>query len=96
MLETFSSCIQEIGMSEKKHTTPAASIEDLRKQVDTLEQYVVMSIKNRDRERIKQLEAEVRTLADQVVSLDDQIRGLQAAVVNLGGRRNTLPVVDVN
>lgn len=83
-------------MSEKKHTTPAASIEDLRKQVDTLEQYVVMSIKNRDRERIKQLEAEVRTLADQVVSLDDQIRGLQAAVVNLGGRRNTLPVVDVN
>jgi hypothetical protein len=83
-------------MSEKKHTTPAASIEDLRKQVDTLEQYVVMSIKNRDRERIKQIEAEVRTLADQVVSLDDQIRGLQAAVVNLGGRRNTLPVVDVN
>ena len=83
-------------MSEKKHTTPAASIEDLRKQVDTLEQYVVMSIKNRDRERIKQLEAEVRTLADQVVSLDDQIRGLQAAVVNLGGRRNALPVVDVN
>jgi hypothetical protein len=83
-------------MSEKKHTTPAASIEDLQKQVDTLEQYVVMSIKNRDRERIKQLEAEVRTLADQVVSLDDQIRGLQAAVVNLGGRRNTLPVVDVN
>ena len=83
-------------MTEKKHTTPAASIEDLRKQVDTLEQYVVMSIKNRDRERIKQLEAEVRTLADQVVSLDDQIRGLQAAVVNLGGRRNTLPVVDVN
>lgn len=83
-------------MSEKKHTTPAASIEDLRKQVDTLEQYVVMSIKNRDRERIKQLEAEVRTLADQVVSLDDQIRGLQAAVVNLGGRRSTLPVVDVN
>ena len=83
-------------MSEKKHTTPAASIEDLQKQVDTLEQYVVMSIKNRDRERIKQLEAEVRTLADQVVSLDDQIRGLQAAVVNLGGRRNTLPAVDVN
>ena len=83
-------------MSEKKHTTPAASIEDLQKQVDALEQYVVMSIKNRDRERIKQLEAEVRTLADQVVSLDDQIRGLQAAVVNLGGRRNTLPVVDVN
>jgi hypothetical protein len=83
-------------MTEKKHTTPAASIEDLQKQVDTLEQYVVMSIKNRDRERIKQLEAEVRTLADQVVSLDDQIRGLQAAVVNLGGRRNTLPVVDVN
>ena len=83
-------------MSEKKHTTPAASIEDLQKQVDTLEQYVVMSIKNRDRERIKQIEAEVRTLADQVVSLDDQIRGLQAAVVNLGGRRNTLPVVDVN
>ena len=83
-------------MSEKKHTTPAASIEDLQKQVDTLEQYVVMSIKNRDRERIKQLEAEVRTLADQVVSLDDQIRGLQAAVVNLGGRRNALPVVDVN
>ena len=83
-------------MTEKKHTTPAASIEDLQKQVDTLEQYVVMSIKNRDRERIKQIEAEVRTLADQVVSLDDQIRGLQAAVVNLGGRRNTLPVVDVN
>ena len=83
-------------MTEKKHTTPAASIEDLQKQVDTLEQYAVMSIKNRDRERIKQLEAEVRTLADQVVSLDDQIRGLQAAVVNLGGRRNTLPVVDVN
>ena len=83
-------------MTEKKHTTPAASIEDLQKQVDALEQYVVMSIKNRDRERIKQLEAEVRTLADQVVSLDDQIRGLQAAVVNLGGRRNTLPVVDVN
>ena len=83
-------------MSEKKHTTPAASIEDLQKQVDTLEQYVVMSIKNRDRERIKQIEAEVRTLADQVVSLDDQIRGLQAAVVNLGGRRNTLPAVDVN
>ena len=83
-------------MSEKKHTTPAASIEDLQKQVDTLEQYVVMSIKNRDSERIKQIEAEVRTLADQVVSLDDQIRGLQAAVVNLGGRRNTLPVVDVN
>jgi hypothetical protein len=88
--------MREESMSEKKHTTPAASIEDLRKQVDTLEQYVVMSIKNRDRERIKQLEAEVRTLADQVVSLDDQIRGLQAAVVNLGGRRNTLPVVDVN
>ena len=83
-------------MSEKKHTTPAASIEDLQKQVDTLEQYVVMSIKNRDRERIKQLEAEVRTLADQVVSLDDQIRGLQAAVVNLGGRRNAFPAVDVN
>ena len=83
-------------MTEKKHTTPAASIEDLQKQVDTLEQYVVMSIKNRDRERIKQIEAEVRTLADQVVSLDDQIRGLQAAVVNLGGRRNTLPAVDVN
>ncbi|MGB8834110.1 MAG: hypothetical protein WCC95_18310 [Candidatus Sulfotelmatobacter sp.] len=83
-------------MSEKKHTTPAASIEDLQKQVDTLEQYVVMSIKNRDRERIKQIETEVRTLADQVVSLDDQIRGLQAAVVNLGGRLNTLPVVDVN
>lgn len=83
-------------MAEKKHTTPAASIEILQKQVSDLQEYVASTIKNRESARIKILEEKLALANAAILNLDEQLRNVKDSFFTVTGRRaQTLPIVEV-
>jgi hypothetical protein len=83
-------------MTDKKHTTPAASVEILQKQVADLQEYVAGTIRRRESARIKTLEELVQTLQAEIDILDQQLKNVQSTFFQVtGSRRQNLPIVEV-
>jgi len=83
-------------MSEKKHTTPAVTAQELLSRVDILERYVSQTIRERESARIKTLEAQILTLNDSIQILDEQLRNVKDTFFQVTGRRaQSLPIVEV-
>lgn len=83
-------------MTEKKHTTPAVTVQELLSRVDVLERYVAQTIRNQDSARIKTIEDKVANLEAAILSLDEQLKNVQSTFFSVTGKRaQHLPIVEV-
>ena len=83
-------------MTEKKHTTPAATAQELLSRVDVLERYVAQTVRNQESRRIKTLEDRVANLEAAILSLDEQLKDVQSTFFKVSGKRaQHLPIVEV-
>jgi hypothetical protein len=83
-------------VSDKKHTTPAASIEIIQKQVADLQEYVAGTIRRRESARITDLESKLVQANQAILELEQQLTQVKNTFFSVTGRRaQTLPIVEV-
>ena len=83
-------------MTEKKHTTPAVSVNNLERKVADLQEYVAGTIRRRESARIKTIEDKVANLEAAILSLDEQLKNVQSTFFSVTGKRaQHLPIVEV-